>query len=58
MKFLVKVNYTAFLFDDENTADKFAAIAKSHIVNTDGKKDTVLNEYLTDEEATEYEARN
>ena len=58
MKYVVKINYTAFLFDDNNTADTFAAIAKNHIVNTDGTKDTVTNEYLTDQEAQEYEKRN
>ena len=58
MKYLVSVNYTEFLFDDENTANNFAAIAKNHIVNKDGKKDTVINEYLTDEEAAEHEERN
>ena len=58
MRYLVSINYTNFIFDDPSTADKFAAIAKSHIVNNDGKKDTVTNEYLTDGEAAEYEKEN
>ena len=54
MKFLVTVNYEQFLFDHAGTADTFAALAKEHIVNVDGKKDTVITEYLTDEEAKKW----
>ena len=58
MRFLVSINYTDFMFDDPTTADKFAAIAKRHIVNKDGQKDKVTTEYLTNEEALEYEKGN
>ena len=58
MKYKVTINYQEFIFSDRNTADTFAAIAKEHIYSADGKKDTVTNEYLTDEEAAEYEKGN
>lgn len=58
MRYLVKINYQEFIFDEHNTAESFAALAKNHIVNSDGTKDTVCTEYLTDQEAEEYEKRN
>ena len=55
MFFLVTINYEQFLFDSSGTADTFAALAKNNIVNVDGKKDIVTTEYLTDEEAKQWQ---
>ena len=48
-----------FLFDEHSTAGNFAAVAKAHYVDKkDNKPVNVHTEYLTDEEAAEYETRN
>lgn len=52
MYFLVTINYQKFLFDDSSTADKFAAIAKAHIV--DDPLNNVSIEYITNEEAKKW----
>lgn len=58
MRYLVSINYEKYLFDSATTADTFAALAKNHIVNSGRTKDVVTVDYLTDQEAEEYEKRN
>ena len=52
MYFLVTLDYQRFLFNDASTADKFAAIAKSHKIS-DATVDVTI-EYLTEEEAKKW----
>ena len=59
MKYLVNISFLEFLFDEHGTADTFAAVAKAHYVDKNDEKPVkVYTDYLTDEEAAEYEKGN